>query len=97
MVVDGCPVPVRARSVARTSDGYTLLLPAGVDPVAGPVCLTFHRFGGRMKWQENVILVGEGRPDGGALTVTVDRALNDRLMRRGAARRFERPGPHRSR
>ena len=79
MTRSGVPLPVRARKLRRTEDGYVLALPRGVAPTAGPVCLTFHRVGpGPHFSQENVVLLGEGRPDGDdELTVVVSRAVND--------------------
>jgi hypothetical protein len=75
---DGFPLPVRARSVRRTADGFHVVLPAGIEPAAGPVCLTFHRVTKNPRFaQENVVLLGAGRPDGSGLTVAVDRAVND--------------------
>ena len=79
MVRDGRPVTVRTRAAERTDDGFTLTLPAGVAAVAGPVCLTFHRFGPGLEWQENVVLLGTAVPGAhdDELDVTVERALCD--------------------
>jgi hypothetical protein len=78
MVRDGGPVPVRSRSVDRTADGYVVGLPAGVEATAGPVCLTFHQLGSGDRFsQENVVLLGHGRPDGDRLSVVVDRPVED--------------------
>jgi hypothetical protein len=74
----GGPLPVRARTVRRTDEGYVLTLPRGVAPTAGPVCLTFHRVrSGPHFSQENVVLLGKGRREGDELIIAVDRALND--------------------
>jgi hypothetical protein len=75
----GGPLPVRARTVRRIEGGYVVSLPLGVSPTAGPVCLTFHRVGAGPHFsQENVVLLGEGRPDGDdQLTVVISRAVND--------------------
>ncbi len=77
MVADGMPLAVPTRAVIRTQDGYDLLLPAGVSAADGPVCLTFHRHGPAMQWQENVVLVGTASGVGDRLSVRVVRALND--------------------
>lgn len=77
MVVDGAPLPVRTRAVARTDDGFQVRLPRGIGAVTGPVCLTFHRLGGALKWQENVVLVGQADGSGELLDVRVERALSD--------------------
>jgi hypothetical protein len=96
MNVDGHPLPVRSCGARRTGQGFQVTLPRGVDPVDGPVCLTFHRFGAGLEWQENVVLVGEavGAGDDG-LDVQVDRALNDWSLagsKRQRTRSFLRPG-----
>lgn len=77
MVVDGLPVVVPARSAMRTEQGYELLLPAGIRPADGPVCLTFHRHGPALEWQENVVLVGAASAAGDRVSVQVERALTD--------------------
>ncbi len=77
MVVDGLPVAVRTRSAVRTDTGFEVVLPEGVRAVDGPVCLTFHRHGPDLEWQENVVLVGTATGAGAAMTVRVERALND--------------------
>jgi hypothetical protein len=78
MVRDGGPIPVRTRSVSRTADGYVVTLPVGVEAADGPVCLTFHHLGvGDRFSQENVVLLGHGRPEGDRLAVVVDRAVED--------------------
>ncbi|MEV4395607.1 hypothetical protein [Nonomuraea sp. NPDC049607] len=77
MVADGMPLAVRTRSAVRTGDGFDLRLPAGVQAADGPVCLTFHRHGPAMEWQENVVLVGSAAGAGDRLSVRVERALND--------------------
>ncbi|MCC5581056.1 pyridoxamine 5'-phosphate oxidase family protein [Microtetraspora sp. AC03309] len=77
MVADGMPLAVRTRSAVRTEAGFDLRLPAGVQAAEGPVCLTFHRHGPAMEWQENVVLVGTATGEGDRLSVRVERALND--------------------
>ncbi|MEN3539199.1 hypothetical protein AAH991_29080 [Microbispora sp. ZYX-F-249] len=77
MVAGGMPLPVRVRSAARTEAGFDLRLPAGVEAAPGPVCLTFHRHGPGMEWQENVVLVGTATGADDRLSVRVERALND--------------------
>ncbi|MEW9528428.1 hypothetical protein [Microbispora sp. NPDC049125] len=77
MVSDGMPLAVRTRSAVRTGAGFDLRLPAGVEAADGPVCLTFHRHGPAMEWQENVVLVGAATGEGDRLSVRVERALND--------------------
>lgn len=77
MVVDGRPVVVPVRSAVRTADGYDLVLPTGVPAVDGPVCLTFHRHGPALEWQENVVLVGDASGADDRLSVRVGRALTD--------------------
>ncbi|GGS83624.1 hypothetical protein ACFFV7_45905 [Nonomuraea spiralis] len=77
MVADGMPLAVPTRSAVRTGTGYDLRLPAGVRAADGPVCLTFHRHGPAMEWQENVVLVGTAEGAGDRLAVRVERALND--------------------
>lgn len=77
MVADGMPLAVPARSAVRTEAGFDLWLPAGVQAAGGPVCLTFHRHGPAMEWQENVVLVGRATGAGDRLSVRVERALND--------------------
>ncbi|MFI7470043.1 hypothetical protein [Nonomuraea sp. NPDC049646] len=77
MVADGMPLAVRTRSAVRTEAGFDLRLPAGVQAAGGPVCLTFHRHGPAMEWQENVVLVGRATGVGDRLSVRVERALND--------------------
>ncbi|WP_432934234.1 hypothetical protein ACQPZZ_20190 [Microbispora sp. CA-135349] len=74
---EGMPLAVRTRSAVRTGAGFDLRLPAGVRAAEGPVCLTFHRHGPAMEWQENVVLVGTATGEGDRLSVRVDRALND--------------------
>ncbi|MEO3781762.1 pyridoxamine 5'-phosphate oxidase family protein [Actinocorallia sp. B10E7] len=91
-VVDGLPVTLRCRSAVRTPGGFELRLPAGAGPVTGPVCLTFHRHGPAMEWQENVVLVGtasesDGDGEGRLLRVEVERALNDWSLAGGGIRR----------
>ncbi|KHK98673.1 hemerythrin [Microbacterium mangrovi] len=76
-VADGMPLALRAREVVRTPDGFDLTLPAGIPLPDGPVCLTFHRHGPEMEWQENVVLVGTATAFGDRVSVRVDRALND--------------------
>jgi hypothetical protein len=83
---DGFPLPVRARSVRRTADGFHVVLPAGIEPTAGPVCLTFHHVTKEPRFaQENVVLLGAGRSDAGGLAVVVDRAVNDWSVTGGRA------------
>ncbi|MFI9596341.1 hypothetical protein [Nonomuraea sp. NPDC052265] len=77
MVADGLPLAVPTRSAVRTEAGFDLRLPVGVRAAGGPVCLTFHRHGPAMEWQENVVLVGSGAGAGDRLSVRVERALND--------------------
>ncbi|MFI6316932.1 pyridoxamine 5'-phosphate oxidase family protein [Nonomuraea sp. NPDC050556] len=77
MVADGMPLVVRSRSAERTETGFDLRLPAGIEAVEGPVCLTFHRFGPAFSWQENVVLVGTATGQGSRLRVRVERALSD--------------------
>lgn len=77
MVVDGAPLPVRTQSAVRTHDGFHVQLPRGIEPTAGPVCLTFHQLGPGLTWQENVVLVGQADRSGEFLDVRVARALND--------------------
>ncbi|MEU6410921.1 pyridoxamine 5'-phosphate oxidase family protein [Microbispora sp. NPDC046933] len=84
----GMPLAVRTRSAARTEAGFDLLLPAGVEAVAGPVCLTFHRHGPAMEWQENVVLVGTATGEGDRLAVRVERALNDWSLAGSSRERF---------
>ena len=75
---EGFPLPVRARSVRRTAEGFHVVLPVGIEPAAGPVCLTFHHVTTTPRFaQENVVLLGSGRPDGDGVTVVVERAVND--------------------
>ncbi|GAA3609233.1 pyridoxamine 5'-phosphate oxidase family protein [Microlunatus ginsengisoli] len=85
MVAHGGPLPLRAVSAERTEHGYRLVLPAGTDPLPGPVCLTFHRVGAGLAWQENVVLVGSGVPAGGSLDVVVERPLTDWSLPAGGA------------
>ncbi|RCG25879.1 hemerythrin [Sphaerisporangium album] len=87
MVSDGRPLAVRTRSCTRTAGGFDLRLPAGVEAGEGPVCLTFHRHGPVMEWQENVVLMGTAVGEGDRSRVEVDRALNDWSL---AGRRRER-------
>ncbi|MEU7880553.1 pyridoxamine 5'-phosphate oxidase family protein [Microbispora bryophytorum] len=84
----GMPLAVRTRSAVRTEAGFDLLLPAGVEAVAGPVCLTFHRHGPEMEWQENVVLVGTATGEGDRLAVRVERALNDWSLAGSSRERF---------
>jgi hypothetical protein len=78
VVREGFPLPVRARSVRRTVNGFHVTLPVGVDPATGPACLTFHRVTASPRFtQENVVLLGRSTPEGDGLAVTVDRAVND--------------------
>ncbi|MGW2222752.1 hypothetical protein ACWCSD_47815 [Nonomuraea sp. NPDC001684] len=77
VVTDGMPLAVPTRSAVRTEAGFDLRLPAGVQAADGPVCLTFHRHGPAMEWQENVVLVGRATGAGDRLSVRVERALND--------------------
>ncbi|MEU8192652.1 hypothetical protein AB0C10_02580 [Microbispora amethystogenes] len=86
MVADGRPLPVRARAAVRTGTGFNLRLPAGIEAADGPVCLTFHRYGPALAWQENMVLVGTATGDGDRLSVRVERALNDWSLPRGGAR-----------
>lgn len=76
-VVNGSPLPLRTRGVQRTTDGFRVDLPAGVAAADGPACLTFHRVGPGLEWQENVVLVGRASVCGTSVEVTVERALND--------------------
>jgi hypothetical protein len=75
--VAGRPVPVRARSVERTSEGYRLGLPVGAVTADGPACLTFHRAGVGLAWQENVVFAGSARVVDGEASVSIERALPD--------------------
>ncbi|WP_405088512.1 hypothetical protein [Microbispora sp. NBC_01389] len=68
---------MRTRAAVRTGTGFDLRLPAGVEAADGPVCLTFHRHGPALTWQENVVLVGTATGEGDRLGVRVERALND--------------------
>jgi len=77
MVADGMPLAVRTRSAVRNEAGFDLRLPVGVQAADGPVCLTFHRHGPAMEWQENVVLVGTATGESDRLSVRVERALND--------------------
>ena len=76
-VTDGRPLPLRTRQARRTDHGFRVDLPTGVKATDGPACLTFHRAGPGLTWQENVVLVGRVRVDGTTAEVTVERALND--------------------
>jgi len=76
-VVNGSPLPLRTRGVRRTADGFQVDLPAGVAAGDGPACLTFHRVGPQLEWQENVVLVGRASIQGASAEVIVERALND--------------------
>jgi len=75
-VADGMPLAVRTRSAVRNEAGFDLRLPVGVQAAEGPVCLTFHRHGPAMEWQENVVLVGTATGESDRLSVRVERALN---------------------
>ena len=77
MVAAGLPVAVPARSAMRTEQGYDLVLPAGVPATGGPVCLSFHRHGPALEWQENVVLVGTASVTDDRASVRVERALTD--------------------
>ncbi|ADP81611.1 hemerythrin [Pseudofrankia inefficax] len=77
LVADGLPLVVPTRSAVRTEAGFDLRLPVGVQAAGGPVCLTFHRHGSAMEWQENVVLVGTATAERDRLSVRVERALND--------------------
>ncbi|MBL7491869.1 hemerythrin [Frankia sp. AgB1.9] len=77
VVADGLPLAVPTRSAVRTETGFDLWLPVGVPATEGPVCLTFHRHGPAMEWQENVVLVGTATAESDRLSVRVERALND--------------------
>jgi hypothetical protein len=74
----GFPVPFRAASVALTSEGFSLNMPAGI-PVspAGPACLTFHKHPDVFVSQENVVFVGEVQPSNGQVSFHVERRLAD--------------------
>jgi hypothetical protein len=64
--------------VRRTAEGFHVVLPVGIEPAAGPVCLTFHHVTTTPRFaQENVVLLGSARPDGDRITVVVERAVND--------------------
>lgn len=76
-VAHGSPLPLRTRAVRRTAEGFRVDLPVGVAATDGPACLTFHRVGPGLEWQENVVLVGQARVQGTSAVVTVERALND--------------------
>ncbi|WP_054812383.1 hypothetical protein [Nocardia arizonensis] len=78
LTADGDPATVPVRACSPTPDGYDLRLPAGVPARSGPVCLTFHRHGPAMSWQENVVLVGTAEAQGAdGLAVGIERALPD--------------------
>jgi hypothetical protein len=77
MVADGLPLAVPTRSALRTEAGFDLRLPVGVQAAEGPVCLTFHRHGPALEWQENVVLVRTATGEGDRLSMRVERALND--------------------
>ncbi|WP_007511969.1 hypothetical protein [Pseudofrankia saprophytica] len=77
MVADGMPLAARTRSAVRTEAGFDVRLPVGVQAAEGPVCLTFHRHGPAMEWQENVVLVGTATAESDRLSVRVERVLND--------------------
>jgi hypothetical protein len=76
-VVDGRPVPLRTRDAQRTDTGFRVELPVGAGATDGAACLTFHRVGAGLAWQENVVMVGEVTVHGATADVTVQRALND--------------------
>jgi hypothetical protein len=78
MSTDGWPLPVRCRSAERTTDGYVVVPPVGVDVPGGPACLTAHWHPPDMSQQENVVLVGSAESTSdGRVRVRVVRALTD--------------------
>lgn len=94
MVVGDRPQPVRTVGATRTSTGFDVTLPAGIQGVDGPVCLTFHRVGEGLSWQENVALLGRATVEGARLEVVVERALPDWSLRGNFLQRtlaFNRP------
>ena len=94
-VADDRPLPLRTRAVRRTTTGFQVDLPVGVEVTGGPGCLTFHRVGPGLQWQENVVLVGQVAVEGMTAEVTVERALNDWSLAGSGwqrTRAFTRPG-----
>jgi hypothetical protein len=87
--VAGRPIPVRAVSVERIPTGYRLELPVGAAAAEGPACLTFHRAGVGLAWQENVVLVGSTAVSDRTATVTVERALPDWSITGSSRRRAQ--------
>lgn len=74
----GFPVPLRAKNVSLTSEGFKLGLPAGMpSPSGGPACLTFHAHPQVFVSQENTSFLGECVPVAGGAAFKVERQLGD--------------------
>lgn len=84
---DGWPLPLRVRSAERTERGLRLVLPAGVDVVDGPACLTFHTHGVTFDSQSNVGITGTCRGLGDAVEFDADRVMANFDVPRNLLRR----------
>jgi hypothetical protein len=72
---DGYPVPFRVKSAQLLTEGFQLEIGRGAPtPAAGKACLTFHTHPEIFTGQENMIFVGEMRPDN---LFKVERRLGD--------------------
>ena len=84
---EGFPLPVRARSVRRTAEGFHVVLPVGIEPAVGPVCLTFHHVDDDTPLRSGERRPPRRRPAGRRRPHRRGRAGRERLERRGQ------PGP----
>jgi hypothetical protein len=76
---DGYPLPMRAKQVTVTQQGFSLTLPAGrVSEQSGSACLTFHTHPEVITVAENHPFVGQAVPgEQGTLEFMVERPLAD--------------------
>lgn len=84
---DGWPLPLRVRSAERTERGFRLALPAGVDFLDGPACLTVHTHGVTFDSQSNVGITGTCRVLDDVVEFDADRVMANFDVPRNPIRR----------
>lgn len=87
----GFPLPLKARSVRSTPDGFAVVPPVGVEVRPGRAFLSFHTHADRLASQENIGLTGTATVHQLAnghteVQIHVDRALADFGVPRGQVR-----------
>ena len=88
VTTDGWPLPLRVRQAEQTATGFRVVLPAGVDVVAGPASLTFHSHGEVFDSQENLAMAGRAHVNAdGTVDFEAQRTLNDFIVPKNPIRR----------